>query len=248
MLYNISKGSERMFVQYIDHSGFYVEGEENCLLFDYYRGELPPVPAGKRLTVFASHHHPDHYVSEIFRYGETAPDARYMLGCDITLNAANRARMGVSDEIFARCRRLHRGDVVENGGVRLRALRSTDMGVAFYVEFEGRAVYHAGDHNLWLWREDANFDRAQIARFYEEIETLRGLRVDAAFLPLDPRLGEAYWRGFDAFARLVAPERIFPMHMVDDYAIIGRMKALPQSAPYRERIMEIGAPGARFEI
>ena len=237
-----------MRATYIDHSGFFLEGDRSCLLFDYYRGELPEVPAGNQLVAFASHHHPDHYVPEMFAYGERARDTRYLLGCDVTLNAVNRQRMGVSDDAFARCTRMHKDDVVVANGATVRALRSTDMGVAFYVECEDRHIYFAGDHNLWIWHEDANFDRVQVARFYEEIEKLRGLRIDAAFLPLDPRLGEEYWRGFDAFARLLEPAHIFPRHMVGDYDIIRRMKARDCARPYRARIAEIRQGGDCFEF
>jgi len=237
-----------MRVTYLEHSGFFVEGESCCLLFDYYRGTLPKIPANKKLLIFASHHHPDHYDAEIFRYGEQYPDTRYILGCDITLNAANRERMGISDDAFARCDRMHKDDVITRSGVTVRALRSTDMGVAFYVVCEGKRIYHGGDHNLWIWHEDQSFDRSQVAKFYEEIEKLRGLSVDAAFLPLDPRLGEEYWRGFDAFARLIEPKRMFPMHMVGDYDIIRRFIQKDCTWPYRKRIMEISACGQEFEI
>lgn len=237
-----------MRATYLDHSGFFIEGEQTCLLFDYYRGDLPMVPVGKRLIVFASHHHPDHYDAEIFRYGESIPDTQYLLGCDITLNAANRQKMGVSDAAFARCTRMHKDDSLLRHGARVRALRSTDMGVAFYVELEGKRIYHAGDHNLWIWHEDENFDRSQIARFYEEIEKLRGLPLDAAFLPLDPRLGAEYWRGFDAFARLIEAKKLCPMHMVEDYEIIRRLCDRDCSRGYRDRIVQIQKSGDCFEI
>lgn len=237
-----------MRATYIDHSGFFIEGDEHCLLFDYYRGELPSMPAGKQLFVFASHHHPDHYVPEIFAYGERVPDTRYLLGCDITLNARNRERMGITDDAFARCSRMHKDEVISENGVNVRAIRSTDMGVAFCVELEGKRIYHAGDHNLWIWHEDENFDRAQRERFFSEIDKLRGLSFDAAFLPLDPRLGDEYWRGFDAFARLLGPEKLFPMHMIDQYDIIRRFKALGCAQPYAARIADIQGSGDSFEI
>ena len=233
---------------YLDHSGFFIEGEQHCLLFDYYHGDLPKVPAGKSLIIFASHHHADHYDAEIFRYGETVPGTRYILGCDITLNAANRQRMGITDEIFARCDRMHKDDVITRSGVTIRALRSTDMGVAFSVQCEDKKIYHGGDHNLWIWHEDASFDKSQIAKFYEEIEKIRGEAYDAAFLPLDPRLGEEYWRGFDAFARLIEPRRMIPMHMVGDYDIVRRLMQKDCSWPYRKRIVEIRECGQEFEI
>ena len=237
-----------MRATYIDHSGYFIEGEEHCLLFDYYQGELPEIAPGKQLFVFASHHHPDHYVPEIFRYGERIPGTRYLLGCDITLNTRNRERMGISDDAFLRCSRMHKDDVISKNGVTVRAIRSTDMGVAFCVECEGKRIYHAGDHNLWIWHENESFDRAQRERFYGEIDKLRGLTFDAAFLPLDPRLGDEYWRGFDAFARLLSPKTIFPMHMVGDYDIIRRFKALDCSEPYRDRIRDIQGLGDSFDI
>ena len=237
-----------MRATYIDHSGFFIEGAEHCLLFDYYRGELPEIAPEKQLFVFASHHHPDHYVPEIFRYGERISGTRYLLGCDITLNTRNRERMGISDDAFARCSRMHKDDVISENGVTVRAIRSTDMGVAFCVECEGKRIYHAGDHNLWIWHEDDNFDRAQHTRFFQEIEKLKGLRIDAAFLPLDPRLRDEYWRGFDAFARMLEPKQMFPMHMVDDYDIIRRFKALKCTQPYVDRVVDIRHCGEQFEI
>ncbi len=46
-------------VTYIFHSGFFVEWEDCCFLFDYYKGELPQ-PKEKPLIVFSSHSHGDH--------------------------------------------------------------------------------------------------------------------------------------------------------------------------------------------
>lgn len=237
-----------MHIKYLSHSGFFVECERHALLFDYWKGTLPPVPAGKQLFIFASHHHPDHYDPAIFRYGEAVSDTHYLLGCDITLSAGNCQKMGISDAALARCHRMHKDDLLTFGDLTVRAIRSTDMGVAFSVEFEGHRVYHGGDLSLWIWHEDANFDRSQTQRFYEEIDKLRTLHFDAAFLPLDPRLGTEYWRGFDAFARLIDADHLFPMHMVDDYDIIRRLRALPCSQPYRERIVQIQNEGDSFEF
>lgn len=237
-----------MHVTYIDHSGFFIEGQAVCLLFDYYQGTVPPVPAGKRLVAFASHHHPDHFSAEVFRYGERTPGTRYLLGCDITLNAANRARLGIDDDILGRCSRMHYDETLEANGARVRALRSNDVGVAFLVECEGKRIYHAGDNSIWIWHQDASFDRAQVERFYRVLEPLRGTRIDAAFLPLDPRLGDEYWRGFDAFARLFEPGILFPMHMVGDYDIVRRLKESDISRPYRDRIAPIRADGDEFDF
>ena len=237
-----------MRIEYIDHSGFFVEMDTTCLLFDFDAGTPPKLPDGKRLLVFASHHHPDHLSPNAFAYGNTNRAEKYLLGCDVTLSANNCAHLGIAPEMLPRCVRMHKDDVVTVGNARIRALRSNDMGVAFLVECDGKRIYHGGDHSLWIWHQDANFDKSQVEHFYFEIEKLRGLKIDAAFLPLDPRLGEEYWRGFDAFARLIEPEALFPMHMVGDYDIIRRLKELPCSAPYRSRIAEIRANGDTFEV
>lgn len=50
-----------MKITYIHHSAFLAETEHACLLFDYFKGSLPKLPEGKRLYIFASHRHPDHF-------------------------------------------------------------------------------------------------------------------------------------------------------------------------------------------
>lgn len=46
-----------MHVTFLDHSGFLVELPGLTLLFDWWKGDLPPLPSGP-LLVFASHRHP----------------------------------------------------------------------------------------------------------------------------------------------------------------------------------------------
>lgn len=43
-----------MKITYIGHSGFLVELSHTLLLFDYYRGKIPPLPKEKELFVFVS--------------------------------------------------------------------------------------------------------------------------------------------------------------------------------------------------
>ena len=46
-------------VTYLGHSGFLAELEDVCLLFDYYKGELPELDPDKKMAVFVSHSHYD---------------------------------------------------------------------------------------------------------------------------------------------------------------------------------------------
>ena len=50
-----------MKVTYLYHSGFLVEWENCCFLFDYIRGDLPQQAMQKTFFVFCSHSHGDHF-------------------------------------------------------------------------------------------------------------------------------------------------------------------------------------------
>ncbi len=70
-----------------------------------------------------------------------------------------------------------------------------------------------------------------------EVDKLAGTKIDAAFLPLDPRQEENFYLGFDEFMRKAKVMHAFPMHCWDDYSVIGRLKSMEVSIPYRDRIV-----------
>ena len=70
-------------ITYIAHSSFFIETDRTCLLFDYYTGTIPKVPVGKKLYVFASHRHGDHYSKKIFDLKNEYKDVHYLLSSDI---------------------------------------------------------------------------------------------------------------------------------------------------------------------
>lgn len=233
-----------MRVIYIGHSGFFIEGESVCLLFDYYTGALPSVPAGKPLLVFASHRHHDHFNPEIFRLNA----AHWILGRDFSLSPGIRAKYGIDDEMFSRCHRIKTDEILALEDAEIRALKSTDEGAAFHVTFDGKSVYHAGDLNQWVWREDANYDRQMTADYLREIEKLKGAAFDAAFLPLDPRQGEDFYLGADSFIRMHRPKKVFPMHLWEDYDAIRRFKEHECAREYFDRVIEIHHSGEEFAL
>lgn len=233
-----------MRIVYIGHSGFWVEGEKNCLLFDYYRGDIPALPDGKQLHVFASHRHHDHFNPEIFRLDA----AHWILGRDFSLSPGIRAKYGIDDAMFSRCHRMKTDETLDLGDVHILALRSTDEGAAFVVQFEGKTIYHAGDLNQWIWREDEKYDAQMTADYLHEIAKLKGMAFDAAFLPVDPRQGEDFYLGADNFIRMLRPKTVFPMHLWEDYDAVRRFKAHECATDYRDCVAEIHAPGDEFTI
>lgn len=223
-----------MHVTFLDHSGFLVELPGLTLLFDWWKGDLPPLPSGP-LLVFASHRHPDHFDPRIFALDDGQRDVRFLLGKGIHLTDRNRKKWGLSEKAAADCRVLSGGESASPlPGVTVEALPSTDEGVAFLVTAEGRTVFHAGDLNWWHWEgEDKAWNANMAADFKRYTEPLRGRCADLALLPLDPRLGVpyAYW-GLLRFLELMDIRHLLPMHQWEQPEITDEfLRAYPQYAP-----------------
>ena len=220
-----------MRVTYIGHSGFSVELESHILLFDYYEGTMPEFDPAKKLLVFASHSHPDHFNREILKLEEMYPDVEYIFPKDIGI-AKKEQRIS---EHFMRKR-----DEITVGDTKVRSLRSTDEGVAFLIKCEDRTIYHAGDLNWWHWEEEGTEYNQQMKEDYQNaLRLMEGEHVDVAFVPVDPRLEDAYYWGIDWYMRHTDTERVYPMHMWEQYEIQDRLLHQPETAPYRDRIVKV---------
>lgn len=224
-----------MQITYLHHSGFFVELEKSCWLFDAYERPAIALPAEKPVYVCVSHSHPDHFNPEIFAWFGAAPQVQFVLARQI--RHPDNVRYGVPDTRVLRVA-PNRSYRVADGCIE--TLKSTDAGVAFVVQTEQVQLYHAGDLNWWVWPDDTPEEAAGMRQaYFAQLDKLRGRHFDLAFVPLDPRLEDAFDWGLDAFARAVQADRIFPMHFWDDYTVIARLKDRKASAPYRDQVMEI---------
>ena len=70
-------------ITYLEHSGFAVECDDYVLIFDYYKGNLPQFDKDKKICVFASHVHYDHFKKKIFTWAEEYENIHYILSDDI---------------------------------------------------------------------------------------------------------------------------------------------------------------------
>ena len=222
-------------IRYLYHSGFSLETKDHFLIFDYYldtpdgaglsEGVVDPEEIrDKRVAVFSSHSHPDHYNPKIFDWRGTVPDIRYFLADEIR---------APQDAIL-----LAPGQAAEDGGVSVRAIESTDLGVAFLVKTDGLCVYHAGDLNWWRWDGEPEEDNEEMGRRYRrQIDTLRGEAVDVAFLPVDPRLQEDALLGPNYFMETVGARAVVPMHSFGNTAYYETLKAEPSVSPWLGRIL-----------
>lgn len=165
-------------IHFLNHSGFAIETSKHLLVFDYFpntfspdkpsllNGKINPAELkGKKILVFASHEHGDHYDSTIWGWRSQDPGIKYIMGFDPGVKYKYELCEGRSDKIVE--------------GVRIRTIRSTDSGAGFLVESDGVVIYHPGDH--------VNKDGKLTSDFTGEIDYLASLKkkVDIAFFPVN---------------------------------------------------------------
>lgn len=222
-----------MKVTYIQHSGFSVEFADMMLVFDYWKGEIM-LPKDKPIYVFASHAHHDHFNEVIFDWEMHSMDVHYILSDDIKASSAeNRTLLG-PDEFC------------DLGNIKIKTLRSTDEGVAFFVSVQTSEsaqevhIYHAGDLNWWHWEEEGKLYNQHMKEDYQSaLQPIEGEQVEVAFVPVDPRLEEAYYWGIDWYMRHTDTQKVYPMHMWNQYEIQDRLIHQPETALYRGRIVKV---------
>ncbi len=231
-----------MKVTYIGHSGFLTESESCCCLFDYYQGEIPSLPGDKPLYIFVSHRHQDHFNPEIFQI--TGPkEIHYILSQDT--RRYMRDRLSLPNLHFMKAEESLSLTAAGSGKpLSVKTFHSTDCGVAFLVETDGKKIYHAGDLNWWVWLgESKQYNHNMTANFQRYTEPLKGMELFAAFLPLDPRQGEWYDKGFSYMMENTFIRYAFPMHFWKDYSIIRKYLSTPQGQKYKEQIMLLEKEG-----
>lgn len=243
-----------MKVTYLGHSGFLVEMDTAYFLFDYFRGEIPVLEREKPLVVFSSHKHHDHYNRKIWELRKQYPKVRYVLSRDIPLSPGVRAKIGLTDQeaeavLRVRPRQCYELEVLPGKNLQIETLRSTDMGVAFFLTYEGKTLYHAGDLHLWLWEEEGEeYMRDMETQFFQATEKLKGRSVDAAFLLLDHRLECTMYEGMDAYLKMLDASYVFPMHMWDQYQWIDAYLSARKDMPQARAIQKIEKDGQEFLI
>lgn len=204
-----------MRVTHIYHSGFAVELGGCNLLFDWYRGSLPALERETPLVVFVSHEHSDHYDRRIWRLRREFSQVRYVVDEDV----AAMAPRGV-DVVSVEPHRDYEVALPDGEVLTVRTLESNDEGVAFLLRAEGRVVYFSGDLNSWQWDRARELNEASDEFFRTELARavasapFAQVAVDAAFVPVDPRLVDPA-AGLVAYLDVVGAKAVFPMHYWD---------------------------------
>ncbi len=213
---------------HLGHSGTLVKICGQTLIFDYATWERERRPGqglregyidpeelrDEHVTVFVSHHHPDHFVPEIFRWKEVCRSIRYVVSNDV---------QGGPEEIMI----LEAGWRGAVGDLEVVTYPSTDIGLAFSVFVNGRHIYFCGDNAFWNWDDAASEDE------YREAVLKRILRngpVEIGFQVCDPRLARWGAGGIYLFAEAIGPGLLVPVHSFGNYrfnhSVAGTLKEL----------------------
>ena len=193
-------------MEYLGGSGFLVTIGQTGFLFDASehgadRRVLPEKEALSdfdKLYVFISHRHSDHFSETV--YDLCGDMATYIVSFDVP-----QPHRGV---------RMNPGECQGFGPIEVKAFGSTDEGVSFLVRYAGITIFHAGDLNLWHWRDENTISEIEAAEklFYECVEPIPSSEIDVAFFPVDPRQGSMHDAGAGYFIMTIKPKIFIPMH------------------------------------
>ena len=215
-----------MKVTYLKHSGFMVERRNYIYLFDYIGGNIDKaIKSDKKIYVMVSHIHDDHFSKIIFDIATKHDNVTYVLSYDVVKKIKKNAILSKMTEQL-NIIRVQAHEKYKIDDIVVETLKSTDEGVAFIVSEKDGTIYHAGDLNWWHWDgEPKSWNRNMEVNFKREIDSMKGRKIDIAFVPLDPRREEAYYMGMDYFIKNVGANEIYPMHFWGEPRIIDRYKS-----------------------
>ncbi|WKY49155.1 MBL fold metallo-hydrolase [Eubacteriaceae bacterium ES3] len=202
-----------MKIYHLHHSGFLIQFEDKTLIFDAFT-HIPQQLLRKGIPhyFFVSHQHSDHYTQEIHMTDRVYKPV-FILSDDISPVPGSHM--------------ISPYQHLSLGGMDIRTFGSTDRGVSFYVSTNSHHIFHAGDLNWWDWnpQKKHHLDLVQEeADFKREINRLKDLPMEIAFIPVDPRLEDSFYKAGKYFNDHFKPKVLIPMHFRDDFSIIKQFK------------------------
>lgn len=210
-----------MYITYIYHSGFLFEFDSFYILIDFYKGILPILNKEKKLYVFASHFHSDHYNPYIF---EILKNQKFPLNNILAILSKDIYYKKIPEEISYIYIKPNQTTALDYN-INVTALKSTDSGVAFLITTASVSIFHAGDLNDWVWDGEAKEKNHNMtANFKREINKLKNMAIDIVCFPLDPHLGKNYANGLLYVLNTFHAQWVFPMHYWEQKDIIEKFK------------------------
>lgn len=215
---------------YIWHDCFVFENDTQAIVFDYWKDPLASshtlpeflkrLDKGKRLYVLVSHHHKDHYVKDIFDWCVEFPNIRYILSKDTAkfvrhILRADSLYSGITPPLDC-VTVLQPGETYKDENISVEAFDSTDIGNSYAIVAGETALFHAGDLNAWIWKDESTEEEVEteLKKYAAILGKIKEKypRFDLAMFPVDSRIGTDYFTGAKQFVREIEVAHFFPMH------------------------------------
>lgn len=220
-------------ITYIWHDCFIITLPNCVVITDFWKEEagswmqcdfpdfLHDIDSDTPLNIFVSHHHKDHFNRKIFLWAEKFRNIRYIISKDTAKSVNYLLREGGTysgsyhinpDNVTV----LSPGETFSDDNISTTAFRSTDIGNSYLIECSGIKIFHAGDLNAWLWKDEST--SSEIAAALNEFNSiLADIRkatpsLDIAFFPVDSRIGTDWWEGAYIFVHTIKVNYFIPMH------------------------------------
>jgi len=225
-------------ITYIVHSCFVIEDEEVVMVFDYPDFDAlscidfplqevdikPYIDPKKRVLLFSSHSHPDHFNPKVKEIVREIRNSRFIFS-DGVFDFFPDYTKGIENK----CHPMKPGDCIDIEGTKIEAMPSTDIGLSFFIEHKGIHLFFPGDLALWLWDGlDKDTKREISETFNGIIQEIKKKRTDILFVVAEPSLREIGWGGAVDAVKCVMPDLTIPIHLHQQLSWIYKFKqALP---------------------
>ena len=209
-------------ITHLFHSGFAVETINHFLIFDYSEPDGTTASATlsdgsidhglleskENVYVFVTHRHSDHFMESILLWQQINPEIQMIFSDDVPVEEAMNVH------------KMKPYEKLKINEVSIESFGSTDEGISYFVKADQLSFFHAGDLNWWHWKEfTPKQQKQEELDFKQEVQLLVDKKIDVAFVPVDPRLEEAFhWAG-KYFIEKVKPSLFVPMHFGLDFDI-----------------------------
>lgn len=200
------------------------------MLFDYWMDSQALVESrflasDKKQYILSSHVHHDHFSPELLTWKKQFPSIQLILSDDIL--HAKKAKQ--EDAFFMAAYETYTDELLT-----VRSFGSTDEGVSFVIEAEGKSILFAGDLNNWHWQDDGNKEYSETAEkdYERKLAILQEAypMLDVAIFPVDKRMGSDYDRGARQLLDSIKVGCFVPMHFEPDYECAQAFETVTEKA------------------
>lgn len=215
---------------FIWHDCFVYNDDKNIVVFDYWRDpasrnqDMPrfieEASKNKNLIVFVSHHHKDHYNPCIFQWEKLFSKTTFIVSQDVRKYSRHLFK---EDSIYNGYKPdidnvyvMKPNEILKFNDFEVKSFGSTDIGNSYLIEIDGLGIFHAGDLNAWMWKDESSQEEIDeaIGKYMKILWEIKKAnpQIDLAMFPVDSRIGTDYFEGAYRFVREIYVRYFFPMH------------------------------------